>query len=80
MFFLFLFFFFVFFFLLALKCYCKRNGAHKDVSSRMGLAADLNGLIYLNAKETQPFSIQFFFHMAHMRLISELYPVFLCIE
>ena len=26
--------------------------------------------IYLNAKETQPFSIHFFFHMDHMRLIS----------
>ena len=26
--------------------------------------------IYLNAKETQTFSIHFFFHMDHMRLIS----------
>ena len=26
--------------------------------------------IYLNAKETQPFSIHFFFHMHQMRLIS----------
>ena len=25
--------------------------------------------LYLNAKETQPFSIQFFFHMYHMSLI-----------
>ena len=26
--------------------------------------------IYLNAKETQPFSIHFFFHIDHMKLIS----------
>ena len=26
--------------------------------------------LYLNAKETQPFSIHFFFHMDHMMLIS----------
>ena len=30
----------------------------------------LNQLIYLNAKETQPFSIHFFFHMDQIRLIS----------
>ena len=27
-------------------------------------------IIYLNAKEMQPFSVHFFFHMDHMRLIS----------
>ena len=36
--------------------------------------------IYLNAKETQLFSIHFFFHMDHMRLISWLYPEFLRIK
>ena len=36
--------------------------------------------IHLNANETQPFSTHLFSHMDHMRLFSELYPVFLHIE
>ena len=34
------------------------------------LTLNFHGNLYLNAKETQPFSIHFFFHMDHMRVIS----------
>ena len=30
----------------------------------------IHNIIYSNAKETQPFSIHFFFHLGHVRLIS----------
>ena len=43
---------------------------HVNAATLRGLTSFILCLIYLNAKETQPFSNHFFFHMDHMRLIS----------